>query len=48
MRLFLLALASCVVLAGCRSTKSSARIYEGDGPTIRYGEYHAGGPVSTR
>jgi hypothetical protein len=35
-------------LAACRSTKSSARIYEGDGPNIRFDSSHAGGPVSTR
>jgi hypothetical protein len=48
MRLILLVLASCLLLAACRSNKSSARIYEGDAPSIRYGESHAGGPMSVR
>jgi ABC-type uncharacterized transport system auxiliary subunit len=43
-----LALAFAASLAACRSSKSSARIYEGDGPNIKFDSSHAGGPMSTR
>jgi hypothetical protein len=37
------------VFSACRSApKSSARLYEGDGPSITYSESHAGGPLDTR
>ncbi len=42
-----LVFAACAVLVACRSSKSSARIYEGDGPGIRFNESHVGGPVGT-
>ena len=46
--LLVLLLVASFVLSACRSApKSSARIYEGDGPSIHYGESHAGGPVGS-
>lgn len=41
------ALAVCFLFPACRSPKSSARLYEGDGPSIRFNESHAGGPVGS-
>ncbi len=51
MRHFLLLLLVSVGFgfSACHSApKSSARIYEGDGPSITFGESHAGGPLDTR
>lgn len=45
--LLLSLLTSCLLASACSSNpKASARIYEGDSPTIRYAPSHAGGPQS--
>lgn len=43
-----LLLGAVLGLASCRSApKSSARIYEGNAPSIKYHESHAGGPIGS-
>ena len=45
---FLLLLGAVLGLAACRSApKSSARIYEGNAPSIKYHESYAGGPIGS-
>ncbi|HEX8295464.1 MAG TPA: hypothetical protein VF593_04140 [Chthoniobacteraceae bacterium] len=46
--LFLLIAAGALTFSGCASrNKSSAHIYEGDAPTIRYAPSEAGGALDT-
>jgi hypothetical protein len=48
MRLLSLVCLAAFALSACRSTpKPSTRLYEGDAPTIRFHESHAGGPVGS-
>ena len=45
---FLLLLGAVLGLGACRSApKSSARIYEGNSPSIKFHESHAGGPIGS-
>lgn len=49
-RIFIVSLLFGAVLglAACRSApKSSARIYEGNAPSIKFHESHAGGPIGS-
>jgi len=44
----LLGLLAALALAGCRAPKTSASIYQGDGPTVHYYKTEAaGGPMRT-